>query len=104
MDIQGIGMAIKTAKKHPNLRKPIAGWQQKTESVLWTSPVDRKETFPTVDFIPARNAYTFEIGDSYRLAAAVTFCRVELPQGLVTIMDIMDHDEYMKWSHAKRGR
>ena len=52
-----------------------------------------EQTFPSVDFHARHGAYIFDLTRGWRLVAYISFSNQE-----VIIDEIMNHDDYMRWS------
>lgn len=99
MQIVGIEKVEEFRKKHSNLKNTVTAWRQRVEEATWRSRTDAEETFPTLDYSSRHDAYIFNLGSRYRLIAETGFVTDLVPVGFVSVVDIMHHDEYMRWSH-----
>lgn len=89
----GNGKAIdQAARKHAQLRRPLAEWVAIVEKQTWTSIVDARKTFPTADAIKKTPYTCFNIGgNNFRLIAIVSY---SLQQ--VRVVEILTHAEYSR--------
>ncbi|MBI4423510.1 MAG: type II toxin-antitoxin system HigB family toxin [Elusimicrobia bacterium] len=88
MRIVGQDHADAFARKRPNAREPLRTWVQVLKSKDFDSLVDLKKAFGSADYV--RPYTVFDIGgNKYRLIAVVDY---EL--GLVSILDVLTHEEY----------
>lgn len=94
METIGIKVLQEFARKNSGLRNTIQTWISITTNSEWVNRRDVENTFPRVDFNSRHDAYIFNLGSNYRLIAQITFSA-----GFVDILDILNHDEYMKWSN-----
>lgn len=72
MLVFGEDVLHKAAKKHADLRAPLAAWLKVAESSAWKSLDEIRKTYPSAD--AASQKYVFNLkGNNYRLIAAINF-------------------------------
>ena len=101
MEIIGIKKVDDFRRNQSGLRNVVDGWRVTTEGALWKNYEEMKQTFPSADYNSLHGAYIFDLGKKYRLLVNVQFVAETVPLGRVSILDIMHHDDYDKWSHTK---
>ena len=79
-------------RKHPRSRKPLDNWTDIIESGTWDNIPDLKSTFPSADYAAPYVVFNLA-GNKFRLIAIVVFS-----QGELTIVKIMTHAEYDRWT------
>ena len=90
MHIRNGKALAKFQAKHPLFRKPIERWINVTSMATWTTLVEVKRSFPSVDYVNEK--YIFNIGgNNYRLVTNLDFTAQT-----VTILSVLTHDEYSK--------
>jgi mRNA interferase HigB len=78
-------------RKHADAMKPIAKWLVEVENAQWTSFVDVKNTFRSVDYV-GNDRVVFDIkGDHYRFVTIIIFM-----DGVINIRWAGTHGEYDK--------
>ncbi len=91
--------ALATFKlRHPLSRNAIDNWINITSKAKWKNIEDLRTDFKTVDYIPSRSVYCFNIkGNHFRLIAKIRFNR-----GAVTVNEIFTHAEYDRWNQKRQ--
>lgn len=83
--------------KHPLSRNAINQWINITSKAKWKNIEDIRADFSSVDYIPFRDFYCFNIsGNNYRLIAVVLY-----KTGIVKVNEIFTHAEYDKWNKKR---
>lgn len=83
--------------RHPLSRKAINHWINAIQRANWKDIEDLRADFSTVDYIPFRNVYCFNIkGNHFRLIAKIGFNK-----GTVLVDEIFTHAEYDKWNQKR---
>lgn len=83
------------AKRQSGLRSVCEAWLTVVEDVEWNSGEEVNESYPTADYHGKHKRFVFDMG-KYRLIAQINFLL-----RTVTVDDIKEHDDYMKWSKSK---
>ncbi|MGE0266635.1 MAG: type II toxin-antitoxin system HigB family toxin [Candidatus Obscuribacterales bacterium] len=79
------------ARKHANSRKSLGNWINVTESALWNSFSELRQTFNSADYL--KDLAIFDVGgNNYRLVTSVDF-----ENKRVYVLDVMTHAEYDRW-------
>ncbi|MBP7860471.1 type II toxin-antitoxin system HigB family toxin [bacterium] len=94
MEIVNIEVLHKFAWKNSELRNTANAWSSIVSDSEWSHRKDVIKSFPRADFNSRHGAYIFNLGGNFRLIAQITFSA-----GVVEILDILNHSEYMKWSN-----
>ncbi len=94
MEIINIEILHKFVRKNSGLRNTVNGWIFIASRSEWKQRNDVIKSFPRVDYNSRHDAYIFNLGSNFRLIAQITFSA-----GVVEILDILNHSEYMKWSN-----
>lgn len=99
MVIRGNRIVRMFARKHSDARNRLLAWEETTLVALWRDFEALKQSHPSVDYHSGHRAYIFDIGSNYRLVVRISFVSNDVPLGLVRVMKVMKHDDYMKWSN-----
>ena len=91
MKIIGRSKLVSFSKKHQDARKRISSWVVEVESACWKKPLDVKSKYPKASLL-SKNRVVFDMGGNYRLAA-----RVAYRNGIVEVLKIGTHDDYLRW-------
>ncbi|MBQ9677590.1 MAG: type II toxin-antitoxin system HigB family toxin [Prevotella sp.] len=76
---------------HAQAAKPLNGWIEKVEKVVWKNHAELKQIFPSADYVK-NGRYVFNIGgNNYRVVAVVIFVG-----SVVYIRFVGTHAEYEK--------
>ncbi len=94
MEIINIEVLHMFARKNSGLRNIASAWESIVSDSEWNQRKDVIKSFPRVDFNSRHDAYIFNLGGNFRLIAQITFSA-----GYVKILDVLNHDEYLKWSN-----
>lgn len=96
MQIIGIGTLHEFARSNSGLRSTIRRWISTTSQSEWSNSMELENSFPGADYNSRHDAYIFNLGGNFRLIAQITFS-----SAVVDILDIKNHDDYMKWSNKR---
>lgn len=96
MQITGIRTLQEFARSHSGLRSTISSWISITSSSEWKNRKDLAKTFPRADYNSRHDAYIFNLGGNYRLITQIAYS-----SGIVDVLEIKNHDDYMKWSNKR---
>lgn len=88
MEIANTDVIEAFTRRHPQARRPLQHWMQIAEHAVWTSLVDVKNSFDSVDYKSGLCIFNIH-GNRYRLIARVLF-----DAKLVLIVDILTHAQY----------
>ncbi len=94
MQIIGIKTLQAFARKNSGLRNTTNSWISTTTISVWSNRNDLENSFPRADYNSRHDVYIFNLGANYRLITQITFSAE-----IVDILEIMNHDDYMKWSN-----
>ena len=90
MKVFGQKVMAAFAKKHPNVRKPLARFEALATQSEWKHFPELKQTFPSADYTAATGTVILDIGgNKYRL-----LMRVDFEQQIVDVQAVMTHTEY----------
>lgn len=91
MKIHGIGKVQQFAAEHADAHDRLAEWIREVTAATWKTPAEIKNRYASASFL-SNNIVIWNIkGNSYRLAARVSFSL-----GLVTVEFVGTHAEYDK--------
>lgn len=92
MKIIGRKILNNLKQKHSDVRSQVDAWEAEAASSVWRKPLDIKERYSSVSFLPD-NCVVFNLkGNKYRLKTLVNY-----KNQIVLIMKAGTHDEYMNW-------
>lgn len=94
MIIVGQDILSAAARTHQSrgLAKALAAWAKVVEEAHWRHFPEVRQTWPSADYVSGYLVFNIK-GGHFRLAAQVNF-RV----GVVTVVEVMTHVEYDRWS------
>ena len=94
MEIVNIEILQDFARKNSGLRNISDSWISIVKDSNWGRRQDVFDSFPRVDYNFRHKAYIFNLGGNFRLIARISFSA-----GYVSVLDILNHDDCMKWSN-----
>ncbi|MCW5823365.1 MAG: type II toxin-antitoxin system HigB family toxin [Cyanobacteria bacterium TGS_CYA1] len=99
MEVFNQNLLYEFGKLHPSARKPLAVWLATVESRDWSNLIERKQDFPSCDYIP-KSRYCFNIkSNEFRLLVSISF---QLQQ--ITVSGVFTHAEYSKLAHFRKSK
>lgn len=84
-------------KVQPQSRNALKIWQDTSKSANWQNIEEVRRQFKSVDYLPFREQYCFEIkGNKFRLIASINFS-----EGSITVHEILTHSKYDRWNKKR---
>ncbi|MEK9158095.1 MAG: type II toxin-antitoxin system HigB family toxin [Patescibacteria group bacterium] len=77
---------------HPDACSRIDSWLAETEEATWRTPRDIKDRYASASFLKDNHVIFNIKGNKYRIKI-----RVDYPNGIVLIIAVGTHQEYMRW-------
>lgn len=84
--------AAAQAHRSRGLDKALAAWVKVAEEARWRHFPDVRQTWPSADYVDGYVVFNIK-GGHFRLVAKINF-RI----GVVTVVEVMTHAEYDRWS------
>ncbi len=98
MRILGSKIIMDFKRVHPQSRNALKVWEDTASLAKWQNIEDIRKQFNSVDYIPLRDQYCFDIqGNKFRLIASVNYIK-----GYVIIDEIFTHAQYDRWNKTKK--
>ncbi len=83
--------------KHAHSRSSLNSWEATVRTAQWQNIEGVRCDFKSVDYIPFRDLYCFDIsGNQIRLLASISY-----KEGSVTVHEIFTHSRYDKWNKKR---